>query len=396
MMNRHPGLLSHALISGILILSTVTASVVSAQTNPSAGGAIPDAVKTTQPPNNAAIAAAVDGFVPAQVEALASTDAAARGAAREALVDGASARQGDVTPTYLAAYAKAVSDKIAPVLTNESDLVRLNAAIVVAKVAEKADDLSLRPAVLVLLKDKSPYVALWGIKGARAIIPAAIRNPLFKGDEAIGGIVKAVGAHAGSMGGPIVLEGYDALVFEVLNPNAALRPTDKMITAVIPPIQELLQQRVTTYRKGIPAEPFAEVKPTSFLSNGKVWALQTPQQRLTSMQLMSDLIGLAAQHAVAAAPGVNRDKLQTIIGHVASAMAVVPEVSSSAAVKDKLTPVTKINQSTPAAGITEAVSGVADALKTIKGFEKLTPPPAIAAAVAGAGGDAEIVEPTTQ
>ena len=392
-MNRHPGPLSHAFVSGILVLATASGAILTtapahAQATP--GATLSDADKT----GTSASGETINAFISAHVVALNGTDAAARSAARDALIEGVIPRSGNASASFLSRYAQALNGAIAPALASEVEVVRLNAAIVVAKVAERADNLELRPAVLSVLKDKSPYVAVWGLKGARALLPVAMRNAAVKVDEDLGAVLKAAATHgAGPMGGPIILDTYGALVLDVTNADQRKRAPDAMVKMVVPANLQVLQQRVTAYKNGIPPEPLAEREALSFLTLGRVWSLLTPEQRAQAMQLMIDLLGLAAQH-VPAAQGINADKLRTVISHTAAAMTVTPEVDGNAAVKAALVPATKLTGITPADQVAEAVAPIFEAIKSIKQYAALNPPPAVAAASVGTGGDKEIVETT--
>ena len=63
---------------------------------------------------------------------------------------------------------------VAMIMSNQSVAVRLNAAIVVARVGEKTASAALQPAVITLLSDKSDAVKLWGLKAAKFVLPAVL------------------------------------------------------------------------------------------------------------------------------------------------------------------------------------------------------------------------------
>jgi hypothetical protein len=364
LMNRHPGPFALALTCILTFLAS-TASQLRGQAAPPANL---DAVKAVSPAPTATITSYIDG----QVQALTSGPPAAAQAARDALVEQVSPGRVAPGPAFLAEYARVLDTAIAPALKHQSDLVRLNAAIVVARVAERTDSAALQGATIALLNDQSHFVALWGMKAVRWVLPAVLRNAAANPNALLAAIVQAVGKHGiGAIGAPMVADAYDALTIDAFNNTPNKRPSDKALTTVIPVVQQLLQQRAKQYANGIPPEPQAEQRATLFLTTGRVWGLHTPPQRVTSMQLMSDVIGLAAQHA-AAASQADREHLGEMIGNVAKAMAVIPETQS---LKAQLEPATKVDARTQPQQIVAAVAAVHPAIKTVKEFAALTPPP---------------------
>ena len=78
------------------------------------------------------------------------------------------------TPGFYDQYADSVNNKIVALAANKDARVRLNAAIVVAKIAAKAGNGRLAPATEIFLKDSSDGVALWGLQSAKFVIPALL------------------------------------------------------------------------------------------------------------------------------------------------------------------------------------------------------------------------------
>jgi hypothetical protein len=387
LMNRHPGLFSLALLTCILTLTATAARDARAQT-PAPARAL-DAIKTSD--SVTAAVPQIAAHVNAQVQKLTSGDPAASAAARDVLIETATGAK----PAFLASYAAAIDSGIAPALKHQQDLVRLNAAIVVARVAERTDDAGLKGSTMALLNDPSHFVVLWGLKSARIVIPAILRNPVAKADDILAAVVKAAAKHGtGPIGSPVVIEAYDALTVDALNSNAKVKPTNAAITTAIPYVHQLLQQRAAAYRTSIPPEPVADGRGTLFLVNARVWGLHSPAQKLTAVQAMSDLMGMAAQQATTAAPA-DKEQLGEMIGNVAKALAVIPETK---AIQEQLAPATKVDARMAPDQIVAAVAGVPAALKKVKEFAALTPPPAaVAAAPAPAAGTTQpsSTSPTT-
>src|SRR6185437_15244537 len=90
------------------------------------------------------------------------------------------------TPAFFDQYADAVNKKIMSAATNKDQRVRLNVAIVVAKIAAKAENGRLASVTQVLLKDKSDAVALWGLQSAKYVVPALLISADLKQATAVG------------------------------------------------------------------------------------------------------------------------------------------------------------------------------------------------------------------
>jgi hypothetical protein len=385
--NRHHGPISRTLLSSILSFTAATALVVApAYSQPAPGAAAGGAVDLDQYKSGAAPAGPINDWINAKVAAMAGGDAAAAAQVRNAIVaqvqPGGKVNPG---PVFLNQFATSVDAGIAPALKSKSYEVRLNAAIAVQHVAEAADAGVMSNSTIALLNDESPFVVLWGMKAARSVLPAMLRNPAANANGLISAVLAAVKKHgSGPIGGSIVAEAYDTLSVEFRNPNAQKRASDTALKAVIPAVQEVLGERILQYQKGVPQEPVADSRGTNFLAFGAVWNLHTPAQKLTSMQRMSDLLGLAAQQAQTASQA-DKESLGRLIGLVASAIAVVQE---SQPIAQQLQAATKIDERTPAPQILAAVNGIPAALKGIKTFAALTPPPAATSGGAGEPGAA--------
>ena len=367
-MTRHLGLFSHALIGGLLLLTSAVAT--QAQTTaPALGGALPDAIKTG--PASPGNIAQINDFIKARVEAIAGGDVQAAQTAREQLID-AVTPAGKVTPgpAFLNQFAVSLDAAIAPALKHQSYTVRMNAGIAVARAAQLTDDAALVNATQTLLGDQSAFVALWGLKAARSVLPAVLRNPAANPNNLLAAVLKAATTHgSGGIGSAIIAEAYDVLSLDYFG-SPKVKPTPDALKKVIPTMQQLLGERVAAYKNGIPPEPLAESRATLFLTDTRVWREHTPQQKLADMQLMSDLVGLAAQQT-AAVPAAEKDGLVKMISLVVAAIAVVPETAPISAQLQGI----KLNANLPPQQIVQLVAPIAPGLKGIKGFETLTPPP---------------------
>lgn len=394
-MNRSlPGPFCLIFCCGVLILmSCWTLPALGQQT-----GGVPSEVKTAT--NIAPHKEALQTFITSQVQKLMSDDALQQSQGRDALL--AEVNPVGVTqpsPTYLDAYADMLSSALLPALKPDQPMrTRLNAAIVTARIAERTESQRLLPVVLAVLEDEADPVVLWGIKAARWILPTVMKNPVLQQTQRLlPAIVPAAKAHAqGPLSGAIVREAYDAVSLDVIDPARGKRVTDPMIAQVIDHMHGLMALRIEQYRKSVPAEPSAELRPTLFLVNGRVWSQHKPEQQVRSVQLMSDLLSLGAQHAASGETSAERDQLPVMVQRTGSALAVIPEIGSNPAAAGALKPVMEVGPTTPGLEIKKRVDPVFEALRSIDRFKGLNPPPVLGAdAAAAAAPDTPASGPTT-
>jgi hypothetical protein len=379
---------------GALILITCWSSLAVAQQT----GGVPAEVKTAT--NIADHKEALQTFINTQVQKLMSDDNLQVSQGRDALISEVNpVGNTNPSPTYLDAYADILNTALMPALKPDQPmLTRLNAAIATARIAERTESQRLLPVVLAILADKEGPVVLWGLKASRWILPTVMRNPVLQQSQRLlPAIVPAAKAHAqGPLSGAIVREAYDVVSLDVIDPARGKRVTDPMIAQVIDDMHGLMALRIEQYRKSIPAEPSAELRPTLFLVNGRVWGLHKPEQQVRSVQLMSDLLSLGAQHAASGETSSARDQLPVMVQRTGSALAVIPEVGKSPAAAAALKLVMEVGATTPGLEIKKRVEPVYAALKEIEKFKALTPPPVLGAdAAAAAAPDTPASGPTT-
>lgn len=254
-------------------------------------------------------------FIEFHAKALGGEDADARTQSRDALLAGGVAKTGSpaYSPGYLDVYADVLNKSLKPLATNPSMVVRLNVAIVAAKVARSADNTRLIETVQVLLTDKTEGVQLWALRAAVYILPAELRvSGGAKNDKLIPAIVQLAKQKTS---GSIVNEAYNALSLnytdrEKLNTIPANIKTE-MFSAVIPHIHSILKDRVAAYAAGTVTEPGAERDAAKFLTNSTVWGLQDAKLKTATLQALLDVIDTgskAAQKNV----GKNMEMVQAI------------------------------------------------------------------------------------
>lgn len=315
----------------------------------------------------------IEQFVTAQVANLSSgADAAAQSAARDALVAAAAG-----VPAFADAYAKAVNDAVTPLAKDEDWRVRLNAAIVAAKVADKTNSPRLRGAALAFLGDKEDSVALWGVKTARAVVPATFAA---QGAAASPDVIRAVTETAlKRKSGPITAEAYQTLAPKIATDTKNVEP---LVKAAVPELLRLMAARNQMYMTGTPDEPTAENTALLFLSYEPVWNAMPDQQKQAAkqaaMQRVSDLVGLAGQRA-ATASRTEMERLVPLLQQAGKALQVIAARQGDAgkALEIAAANLAKVNLSTPGAQAASAAAAVYPAVKALPQFADLTPPPTV-------------------
>lgn len=358
-----------------------------------AAGAIPQTAKDATS-LSAADRTAIQNFVNAQVDRLASPEAPAMTAAREALINEIPTdRNGKAkcTPTFADFYAESLNAAIMKRLPQLKDIGRLNASIVVARIAEPADSSQLREAVAKLVSDDYQPAVLWGLRAAKWVLPPVLRSPILANDVNLrNALPKAVAVNdKGVLAGDIAREAYDALTLDASNPNARTQITAPMFAGVVTQLHQLLRQRVDAYRLGIPANPDADQIGINFLINPSRWPNLTKPQKLETVQLLSDMLMLAADQAAAAKNPTLQAQVSTAVDRIATSIGIVAgyaDVNAPAVVTAA--------EAVAAKGVAapqkaELAKQVLPALKQVKDFAGLKDAPAIT-------GNAEpTTEPTT-
>jgi hypothetical protein len=192
----------------------------------------------------------------------------------------------------LKTYADALNAQVLEPLKTGNPTVKLNVAITVARVADRANNGSLAPAAKVMLKDPSEAIVLWGLKASQSIVPYIAANKL---DPHVD-LIKEVAAVAQSRGATskwLIDDAYPALTLAKADPQTPPAQMTTMVSVVLPHVTNLLTQRVAAYAKGTPPSPAADAKATSFLVRSEVWTKLKPEQQTAVVQLMADLLNAA-------------------------------------------------------------------------------------------------------
>lgn len=266
--------------------------------------------------------AAIRAFQEAQLARLQSENLSDRQEAREALV-----RECDTsgTPAYVDGYVQGLVTLLPKAMQSDDHAAKLNAAVVIGRVTERTKNLRLKGAAIDLLSDKSDGVVIWGASSVRMLMLPQLRMEVAKNDPLLTRVVPAVSER---LAGFVVQELYDAYRLSIVSERRTLTP--EMLRAVAAPMLELLGKRVALYQQGTPDEPQSETVATSFLSDGSVWAILTPEQKSATLQACSNLVSGIGKRIVEldlkeAAGRARREELMQTAKLVGSAVGVIAQ-----------------------------------------------------------------------
>lgn len=338
------------------------------------GAILPAEVRTTT--NSQAYREAIRNFIDQQVGMLVGADAAAQSAARQTLVaevQGGSAEQTRPSPVFLDVYSELLCNSLKPHVQNPDPRIRLNVAIVAAKVAEQAGNARLEPVILDLLKDPSEAVTLWAVKGCKYLFPTILSNPTVQQDDPLlPAFLQAVQRNLQS--GAIVQSAYEALRADQVS-GLSTANWEQAASAMVEAMHTLLEIRLADFRKQVPPLSTAEPTATTCLVDARVWRIQTPAQRLRTVQIAADLMSLASQHW-SAVDAVRRADLAELISKSAGGIWVVGNMMGSTKVKQAVEGI-RLNPTTPAVQVSARVQTIREAIRTMPGFADLKPPPTV-------------------
>ena len=327
-------------------------------------------------PDATVYTSAINSYILAKYKGLSSTDASEVKSAREGLVG----EMRGITPPS-ASFADVYCGDLATVLTsltsNPDPRIRLNVAIVTARVAERAQDASARlsPLVMAELKDTNAGVVLWAMRAAReTIVPTlnvnlkGVNNPL---------VLQILAAAKATTNGAVIGAAYDALSADSSNPTS--------LPVYISATQQLLTFRLSQYSAGTtPTEPAMDSRGTGFLADRKVWTSQAKVQQLATIKLIVDLVS-AANTAYGPAQGTDKDELATLLGSLGKALYVIALNNQDAPLQTGVTALAGVTPRSSAAAIAAAIAQAYAAttvsFPTVKpaispATKPMTPPPA--------------------
>jgi hypothetical protein len=304
----------------------------------------------------------IQAFVDERVKVLSGSDTLEQSKAREDLVRQVSPGAAGAAPTsaFMTDYARRLNTALLPLAQNKDIRVRLNAAIVAARVSQGAGNAMLLPATQALLKDASDAVALWATRAAQAILPSSIQGGA---DQLVPAII-AIGQTR-----PRVINGvYDALTIPTKDA--------KVLGAVVPAIHSVLDARIKQYVNGVPPDAFAEVRPFAYLVGQDEYQGQSVAQKLTTAQRLSDLLYVSAQRA-GDLSNEQRRELAVMLQKVGSALSVIGQREGNAQVEQLGLQLRGLPVNASAKEMQDRVAPVYEALRAIPRFKALSKPPAV-------------------
>jgi hypothetical protein len=323
-------------------------------------GQLPSSIVTS--PDPSAQRDQINAFVDTQVNKLLIADPASWGAGRALLV-GEVSKQG-ATPGFYDVYADSINKYLLPLATNKDPRVRLNAAIVAARVASKAANGRLAPVTLAFLKDSSDAVVLWGLQSAKYVVPAllAVRDAT-NADAIAKAVVLAAQNH---MTPAVIEEAYRTLLIDPAlpqdDPHYMNDITAPMLSGFLPNPMALYEYRIKLYDDvAAPMQPVADTWASTFFVNEKVWAAQSPTQQGQTLNLMLGLLkGAAKQNGAAATP-----EMVDVMKRTGQAFQVVSRLVKKPALTSAADKVALITSSTAPDEIDTAINNLEAAVKAL-------------------------------
>ncbi|MBV8780548.1 MAG: hypothetical protein JO353_04060 [Phycisphaerae bacterium] len=271
--------------------------------------------------------------------------------ARESLVD---ELRGTPSASFSDVYCGELANLLMPLARNPSPRVRLNAAIITARVAERAADASARlaPLIIAQLKDENMGVVLWAMRAAHFVLPPVV-NLQGKTNTIIPAMVAAA-EHSNS--GAVVGAAYDALTADTSNATA--------LPIYLDAVQKLLAFRISQYASGTaPSEPPMDTRATVFLTDRKVWTLQGKTLQPTTVQMIVDLIG-AGGPEFGSVQGTDRQELAALLSFAAKALYVIGITNNDQGLITAVAPLSSTQGNTPPATVMTNVAGAITAAIT--------------------------------
>jgi hypothetical protein len=309
----------------------------------------------------------IQDFVNDRVKALGGSDPAAQSRAREDLVRQVGPGAGGAAPSraFLTDYATRLNTALLPLAQSKDTRVRLNTAIVSAKVAQGAKAPQLLPVTLALLKDASDGVMLWALRGAAALLPAGGAEELLP-----------VIVQTGQTRPRVIGEVYAALAV----PGA----DGKTLGVVVPAIHTVMESRIGQYKNGLPQDPTAETRAAVYLTARSEYQAQSLPQKVQTVKLLSDLLEVVARRAADVTPEQRRE-LVVLARGAGAAASVVGQWETNPTLQAQGKVVASLPIGATENDIQAAIAPLRGMIKGIDKFKNIPAPPVLGQMAADAG-----------
>ena len=292
------------------------------------GQSLPQAVITS--PNATQSAGQIESFVKAQVQRLGGTDMAEVARARDALVN--PVISSSASGSFLGEYSSHLNAALLPLTGATIDArVRLNVAIVTARVAERSGAADFGPLVTALVNDPSPGVALWGIKAAKSVLPTVMNSPQLRAQDQMAPAVLAAAKRLPSSAA-VAEDAYDALSLRLNNGAEVAKLPAGVFGQALPiafkNVGALLEFRLGLYAGGkTPAGPSADAAAANFMLDSNVWRSLAPAEQRGAVGLMARLVRAAVGSL--GAPGADDVGARSTLSTIGSGFGVVGQIQGS-------------------------------------------------------------------
>ncbi|HRK31652.1 MAG TPA: hypothetical protein PLD59_11285 [Tepidisphaeraceae bacterium] len=336
---------------------------------------LPLSVVTSPDADKGANREAIKKHVAEQVEKLVSEDPAVRTSGRDGLVSRVTQT---AHPVFVDFYCSEINIQIRPALADAKLESRLNAAIVLARLAPADRAAKLSESVITVLGDKQEPVKLWGMKAAAQLLPSSItvqslNNPL---------LAKVSEVAQSAAGSTLIVEAYDGLTLTTHSSEViALRDRysnadwERLIKVVMPEFRKLWATRLDQYIEGKVIEPMAEQIPTNFVSPLRSWTAMGKDQQVVVMQMLLNQLSLAGElagDALEAKPAYIR-----VIQRTAGAIQVIAQHENNRALGDVASAIGKLPDTAAAATIEGAIAPMQKAIIAVPKFASIKPAPKV-------------------
>jgi len=353
--------------SGLLGLGVLT-SVGHAQTPQ-----LPENVRTSA--DAGPFRGQIADFVNGHVSKMKSGTPAELSASRDALV---AAVGGQPSISFNELYADAVNTAIPTLLKVGKVAVRVNAAIVVTRVAERTSSARLAPVVKALLSDDSPGVAIWAMRAARPLVLSILSDPILASNNLVPAVIEAVRKHISA--GPVAAEAYNALTSALLDRSVRSTFTtpqlQKLVPVIIDAVQTIYEIRVKLYEQGIPPEPSVDGKGAMlFLLDTQNWQIASDKQKAKTGELALWSGVLAAKRQSQQEYSTKRAELLEVVRYQGRSLVLLADFTQSATLKTAAEDMARVTNFSPAAQVLQSASDIPEAIKSVPLFKSIQMPP---------------------